>query len=705
MTLLGEDPRSMGSYTLEGRLGAGGMGVVYLARTLSGRKVAVKVIRPELAQDPGFRDRFRREVEAARRVSGAFTAPVVDADPESDTPWLATLYVPGPSLAERVLARGPLTTAEVRRLAAGLAEALRDIHRAGLVHRDLKPGNVLLAEDGPRVIDFGISRAADATQLTHAGTVVGTPPFMAPEQFRSADVGPAADVFSLGSVLVYAATGHGPFDGDSSHAIGFRVVYEQADLTGLSEEVGRLVVPCLAKDPALRPTVGQLLDALTQADREAGGHPASTLAFTRPDPGPAAAPMTPPAPVPPLPYGPPSGAPNGFRPAPARAGRRVKPVWLAVAAAALAVAAAVPLVASGLPSGDGDKAGPGRSTSPTASATRARPSVDPSCGAAGSLLRGAGSSMQQRAMSTWTAGYTRACPRAQVAYEGNGNGVGFLDFQTEKGDFAVLDDVMTPAQAKWAQRRCGPGGVLQVPVTTLPMAVVVNLRGVDAVTVDARTLAMIFQGSITRWNDPALAALNRGTTLPDLKITPVRELGTATTTLIFTHYLAGAAPDVWKYRPSGGMPEQVGRGAPGPQEVAELVAKTEGSISYVAPQYMTSMELKPAYLDTGGSEPVGPTPESVTAGAATAQRVTSGGTDLAMDIDHAMRAKGAYPIVRFGYAVLCGTDEAAGKAATARGFFTHTVSEDGRRSAADLGYGRLPEELSDQVRDVLRTAG
>ncbi|MDQ0984434.1 serine/threonine-protein kinase [Streptomyces sp. V2I9] len=701
MTLLGEDPRSMGSYTLEGRLGAGGMGVVYLARTLSGRKVAVKVIRPELAQDPGFRDRFRREVEAARRVSGAFTAPVVDADPESDTPWLATLYVPGPSLAERVLARGPLTVAEVRQLAAGLAEALRDIHRAGLVHRDLKPGNVLLARDGPRVIDFGISRAADATQLTHAGTVVGTPPFMAPEQFRSADVGPAADVFSLGSVLVYAATGHGPFDGDSSHAIGFRVVYEQADLTGLSEELCRLVVPCLAKDPALRPTVGQLLDALTQAAREAGGQPAPTLAFTRPDPEPA--PVTAPAPA--LPYGPPVSAPDGVRPAPARAGRRVKPVWLAVAAAAVVVATAVPLVISGLPDGDDDKAGPNPSTSPSASATRARPSVDPSCGAAGSLLRGAGSSMQQRAMSSWAAGYARDCPGAQVAYEGNGNGVGLLDFQTEKSDFALLDDAMTPDQAKWAQRRCGPGGALQIPVTTLPIAVVVNLRGVDSVTVDARTLAMIFQGSITRWNDPALAALNRGTTLPDRKIAPIHQLGTATTTLIFTTYLAEAAPDVWRYRPSGGMPERVGRGAPGPQEVAELVAKTEGSISYVAMQYMTSMELKPAFLDTGGSEPVGPTPESVTAGAATAQRVTTGGTDLAMDIDHAMRAKGAYPIVRFGYAVLCGTDDAAGKAATARGFFTHAVSKDGRRSAGGLGYGRLPEELSGQVRDVLRTTG
>lgn len=192
-------------------------------------------------------------------MSGAFTAPVVDADPDAPSPWLATLYVPGPSLAERVARQGPLSPPEVRRLATGLAEALRDIHRAGLVHRDLKPGNVLLAEDGPRVIDFGIARALDGTQLTSTGVAVGTPPFMAPEQFRRGDTSPATDVFALGSVLAFAGTGRGPFGADSSHAVGFRVVYEEPDLAGLAAELLPMVAACLAKEPTRRPTLETLL--------------------------------------------------------------------------------------------------------------------------------------------------------------------------------------------------------------------------------------------------------------------------------------------------------------------------------------------------------------------------------------------------------------------------------------------------------------
>ena len=263
MTLLDGDPRSVGGYRLEDRLGAGGMGVVFLGRSVSGRLLAIKVIRPELVTDDAFRVRFRQEVAAARQVSGAFTAPVVDADTDAEQPWLATLFVPGPSLHQRVAEQGPLPEGQVRGLAAGLVEALRDIHRAGLIHRDLKPGNVLLAEDGPRVIDFGIARATAAAPLTRTGVVVGTPAFMAPEQFRTGAVGPAGDVFALGSVLVYAATGHAPFDGESSHGIGFRVVYEEPDLTGLPEGLRPLVESCLSKDPDARPTVDELLASLS----------------------------------------------------------------------------------------------------------------------------------------------------------------------------------------------------------------------------------------------------------------------------------------------------------------------------------------------------------------------------------------------------------------------------------------------------------
>ncbi|MFD3912343.1 protein kinase [Streptomyces sp. NPDC058603] len=260
MTLRGDDPRSVGAYRLVSRLGAGGMGVVYLGRSVSGRQVAVKMIRPEFAEDDGFRTRFRREVEAARRVSGAFTAPVVDADPEAEQPWLATLFVPGRTLHARVADDGPLPPGEIRILAAGLAEALRDIHRTGLVHRDLKPANVLLAEDGLRVIDFGISRAVDSDPLTRTGLVVGTPPFMAPEQFRAGEAtGPFTDVFALGSVLVFAATGHGPFDATDPFVCGYRVTHEEPDLTGLPDELRELIAPCLSKEPSARPTVGDLL--------------------------------------------------------------------------------------------------------------------------------------------------------------------------------------------------------------------------------------------------------------------------------------------------------------------------------------------------------------------------------------------------------------------------------------------------------------
>src|SRR5690349_22193892 len=211
------DPELIGPYRLRGRLGTGGMGRVYLGLSPGGRAAAIKVIRSELAQDPEFRARFRREVAVARQVSGLYTASVLDADADGPEPWLATAYVPGPSLADAVSQHGPLPAPSVLLLAAGLAEALSAIHSAGVVHRDLKPANVLLADDGPRVIDFGISRAAENhNTLTETGQMIGTPPFMSPEQLTDArSVGPASDVFSLGALIVFAATGRGPFDADS----------------------------------------------------------------------------------------------------------------------------------------------------------------------------------------------------------------------------------------------------------------------------------------------------------------------------------------------------------------------------------------------------------------------------------------------------------------------------------------------------------
>ncbi|MEV6023703.1 serine/threonine-protein kinase [Streptomyces sp. NPDC052036] len=258
-----ELPEYAGHYPLESCLGSGGMGVVHLARSTSGLKLAVKVVHAQFAKDPEFRGRFRQEVAAARRVSGAFTAPVVDADPEAARPWMATLFIPGPTLSDHVKRNGPMAPAQLRRLMAGLAEALRDIHRVGVVHRDLKPSNVLLAEDGPKVIDFGISRPKDSELRTETGKLIGTPPFMAPEQFRRPrEVGPAADIFALGSVLVHAATGRGPFDSDSPYVVAYQVVHDEPDLTGVPESLAPLVMGCLAKEPEDRPTPDELMREL-----------------------------------------------------------------------------------------------------------------------------------------------------------------------------------------------------------------------------------------------------------------------------------------------------------------------------------------------------------------------------------------------------------------------------------------------------------
>ncbi|MCL7425576.1 bifunctional serine/threonine-protein kinase/ABC transporter substrate-binding protein [Streptomyces sp. YS415] len=264
--LRSSDPARIADHRLLGRLGAGGMGVVYLARTPGGALVALKVLLAEYAEEPGFKERFRREVEVARRVHSPFVVPLVDADPDAEAPWLATAYVPGPSLAEAVNAYGPLAERGVRLLGARLAEALGEVHRAGLVHRDLKPGNVLIAHDGPRLIDFGIARAPEDRTLTVTGMVVGTPGYLSPEQAegRGGDgIGPASDVFSLGCVLAFAATGRAPFGSGAVDALLYRAVHDPADLDGVPEGLNDVLGRCLEKDPARRPDARELVRGLT----------------------------------------------------------------------------------------------------------------------------------------------------------------------------------------------------------------------------------------------------------------------------------------------------------------------------------------------------------------------------------------------------------------------------------------------------------
>jgi serine/threonine protein kinase len=268
------DPERIGPYAIIGKLGAGAMGQVFLARSTTGRLVAVKTIRVELAEEPGYRARFAREVAAASRVSGVFTASVIQADAEADLPWVATAYVPAPSLSTLVRRCGPLPVPALRWLAAGCAEALQSIHSVGLVHRDVKPSNVLVAPDGPQVIDFGVARVAERVQLTATRGAAGTPAYMAPEQARDATLtSPASDVFSLGATLVFAATGHPPYRGDTVMDILVRLATEPPDLSGMPEELADLVAACLERVPRDRPTDAAILSDLGSFALPAGpGH-------------------------------------------------------------------------------------------------------------------------------------------------------------------------------------------------------------------------------------------------------------------------------------------------------------------------------------------------------------------------------------------------------------------------------------------------
>ncbi|MBE1874990.1 serine/threonine-protein kinase [Myceligenerans pegani] len=259
-----EDPRHLGPYRLLGVLGSGGMGTVYLGRTPEGEKVAVKVVRLDLTGEQEFRERFAREVDAARRVAGSHTAGLVYADPHARQPWMATSFVLGPSLREAIGESGPLDVPTLRALGLGLAEGLTTIHGAGLVHRDLKPGNVLLTTGGPRIIDFGIARALEATALTSVSQVLGTASYMSPEQVRGHEAGTASDVFSFGCLLAYAATGSSPFGGGPAESVAYRVVHTEPDLDGVPSELKLLIRDCLAKDPAARPTPQQIVERITR---------------------------------------------------------------------------------------------------------------------------------------------------------------------------------------------------------------------------------------------------------------------------------------------------------------------------------------------------------------------------------------------------------------------------------------------------------
>jgi len=353
--LQADDPTLVGRFRVVGRLGVGGMGRVYAATAPDGRRAAVKVIRDDLADDTGFRQRFRLEVAAASAVVGLFTARVLDADPDAQPPWLATEFVEGPSLREAVLTHGPMPEHALADLARGLAEALAAIHAAGLVHRDLKPANVLLSPDGPRMIDFGIARAVDASRLTVTGQIIGTPDFMAPEQIEGMrESGPEGDVFALGSTLAWAATSRGPFAADQTAATLYRIMTMPPDLRGVPPRVAAIVEACLAKDPAARPTAVQLAVRLRGAGAEM---PRGAATVTLP-PG--------------LPHGQLPGGPPPARSAERTPNRRARVVGAGVLAAVVAAGVVTAVTLNGTAS-----PGPGPQPTPQPSITPAPTSADP----------------------------------------------------------------------------------------------------------------------------------------------------------------------------------------------------------------------------------------------------------------------------------------------------------------------------------------
>ncbi|WP_275002855.1 serine/threonine-protein kinase [Promicromonospora iranensis] len=381
------DPQELGGYQLLGRIGAGGMGVVYLAETRTGRKLALKAILKEFVQDPEFRTRFRREAAAAMKVRGRYLATLIDADPDGAQPWLAVEYVEGPALTAVVQSRGPLPEPDVRRVLAGVAEALRAVHQVGIVHRDLKPSNILIGQDGPFVIDFGIAQASDSTSLTRTGLKVGTPSFMAPEQIRGSVATPAADIWALGAVALYAATGQRAFGEGDTTVVYYRVVHEEPDLSACPAWLLPLVRACLDKDPEARPDLQEVLDFLNEV-------PAGLrTATTRITPGPAAGALDDDqtalrdddatvlkverAASPAEPEAEPAAEPAKRRSALSR------PItWIVAAASVLVIGAVITAVTLGMPSGSPD-AGADTSASPSG-----EPSAEPSAAAIDECLVG-----------------------------------------------------------------------------------------------------------------------------------------------------------------------------------------------------------------------------------------------------------------------------------------------------------------------------
>nr|WP_241839931.1 phosphate ABC transporter substrate-binding protein PstS [Frankia sp. CcI49] len=730
-----DDPRTVGPYTVLGRLGGGGMGTVYLARR-DGQSppVALKVIRGDLARVPEFRERFLREAHAAQRVARFCTAEVLDVSVDGRRPYLVTEFIDGPDLSTAVRKRGPLPITELERLAVAVASALTAIHAAGVVHRDLKPGNIMLSSSGARVIDFGIARALDVTTMMTQGGI-GTPAFMAPEQALGQPVTAAADVYAWGGVLLFAGTGRLPYGEGPTPVILFRAVNEEPDLTGLDAGLRPLVERAMRKDPAERPTAHDLFLELV------GGRPTPTPTATpAPAPGPTApgpsvaGPPVPEAAVsaasdetlpvsalPSLPGPPPRPLHQGdppFRdgplhqesddgpvPVPVRSRRSRGRLLGALASAALVLTLVVVLAV--VRTGDDDKGGaraetPGGVTATSAASSSSTPGgsslSDVSC-ATGAIVA-QGSTAQKNAMDQWIANYQNHCSGATITYQPTGSGSGRAQFAAAQVDFAGSDSMLEGDQKRGADARCTGGVAAELPMAVTPIAIVYNLPGVDGLRLSPATLAGIFSGQILVWNSSEVSADNPGVKLPNTAIQGVHRSDSGSVTDTLTTFLDAAAGDAWTYGSGVGWEAPGGEGAKGSDGLAVAVRNTPNSVGYLDLASAENADLQTARIENGAGEFTDVSTDGVTEGLSSA-RITGTGGDLSFANDYSAMTAGAYPVYLVTYEIVCTRGLKSSQSALVRSFLTYVSSAAGQEAAAALGYAPLPEGLRSRVQAVI----
>ncbi|MFD6097555.1 substrate-binding domain-containing protein [Nocardiopsis flavescens] len=696
--LRSNDPRAIPPFTVHGRLGAGGMGVVYGATGPDGRWAAIKVVRDEYAGEREFRARFAAEIELMLRVRALCVAPVLAHDSRAEHPWYATAYLPGPTLARRVRVGGPLPAGQARVVAAGIAEAVAAIHAAGVVHRDLKPANVILAPDGPKVLDFGIARAADLTSHTRTGGLIGSPAWMSPERYRG-DSGPEADVFAWGAVAAYTATGRSPFGEGGAETLMYRILNEEPDLGGLPPELVDPVRRALAKDPALRPRAADLVHAVAGAPEEQDDTTIVTGLIrahwdqgdTAPGGPPTGAPGAPP-PHRPAGYGPPhapggrppGGAVGGWPPPagpPAPRPRRKRRVWpLVLGAGVLAVVLIGGAGATGAVLGLMGEV-PEGVTEGEFDDLVGVPGAAPSTLSAS--ITGSGSTFLGGAAQAWTEAYRERQPQVEITYEPLGSGAGVQEFVDGETDFGSSENPLTEEQVADAEtvRGCP---VVQFPVVAGAVAVVHNLGEDAAPELSVSDLAAIYQGEVT-----STAVLEgAGVGAQDVDLVPVRHEEEASTAQVFERYLETAP--AW----SGSWAESV-QAASGDEGVAAAVSGTPGAIGFVNASYAQENGLPVAGLVDAEGNVVQPDEEGTRAAA---EQIDPAGDDFSLA---GRVTAGGYPIMRVNhvFAAECGYEDGTG--AALRDFWAYAVGAEGEELIAGTGYTPLPGPVSDGVVELI----